>query len=91
MTLRALTIQAGSNIIPKHITVPGECCPFGSDSSLNLLVLVVASGAVSLPQVDVACDVLDLRAVDVSFSIINLCLQPFHFLTMVFTFIRYIL
>ena len=49
MTLRVLTIQARSNITPKNITVPGECCPSGSDSSLNLLVLVVASGAVSLP------------------------------------------
>ena len=72
MTLRALTIQAGSNITPKHITVPGECCPFGSDSSLNLLVLVVASGAVSLPQVDVACDVLDLGRFPSSTFVFNL-------------------
>ena len=41
----------------KHVPVVplkmvGECYPSGRDSSLNLLVLVVVSGAVSLSKVD---------------------------------------
>ena len=43
----------------------GECCPSGRDSSLNLLVLVFVSGTVSLTQVGVAFNVLDLSVVDI--------------------------
>ena len=42
-----------------------KCCPFGRDSSLNLLVLVLVSGAVSLSQVDVVFNVLDLSVIDI--------------------------
>ena len=47
------------------LKVLGECCPFGHDPSLNLLVLVFVSGAVSLSQVDVAFNVLGLSVVDI--------------------------
>ena len=43
----------------------GESCPSGRDSSLNLLVLVFVSGAVTLSQVDVAFNALDLSVVDI--------------------------
>ena len=43
----------------------GECCPPGRDSSLNLLVSVFVSGAVSLSQVDVAFNILDLSVVNI--------------------------
>ena len=38
----------------------------GRNSSLNLLVLVFVSGAVSLSHVDVAFNVLDLSVVDIN-------------------------
>ena len=47
------------------------------DSSLNLLVLVFVSGAVSLSQVDVAFNVLDLSVVDIYWCVVfhhHLCL-----------------
>ena len=43
----------------------GECCLSGSNSSLNLLVLVFVSGAVSLYHVVVAFNVMDLSVVDI--------------------------
>ena len=45
--------------------VLGKCCPFGHDSSLNLLVLVFVSGAVSLSKEDVVFNVLNLSVVDI--------------------------
>ena len=45
----------------------GNCCPSGRDSSLNLLVLVFVSGAISLSHVDEAVNVLDLSVVDIIF------------------------
>ena len=55
-----LSLQACSNVTLEIVAVLGECCPSGRDSSLNLLVLVFVSGAVSLSHVDVAFNVLDL-------------------------------
>ena len=60
-----LSLQAGSNVTLEDIAVLGECCPSGRDSSLNLLVFVFGSGAVSLSQVDVPFNVLDLGVVDI--------------------------
>ena len=42
-----------------------ECGPSGRDSSLNLLVMDFVSGAVSLSQVDVAFNVLNLSVVNI--------------------------
>ena len=59
----------------------GECCPSGRDSSLNLLVLIFVSDAVSLSQVDVAFNVLDLGVVDIHWCVIlfhRLCLGLVH-------------
>ena len=50
---------------PKNVAVLGECCPPGRDSSLNLLVLAFASGAVSLSKADIAFNVVDLSVVDI--------------------------
>ena len=55
-----LSLQAGSSVTLEDVTVRGECCPSGRDSALNLLVLVVVSGAVSLSQVFVVFNVHDL-------------------------------
>ena len=60
-----MSLQACSNVTLEDVTVLGECCPFGRDSSLNLLVLVFVSDAVSLSQVDVTFNVLDLNVVDI--------------------------
>ena len=50
-----LSLQAGSSVTLEDVAVHGECCP-----SLNLLVLVIVSGSVSLSQVIVAFNVHDL-------------------------------
>ena len=60
-----LFLQARSNV-----TVFGECCPSGHDSSLNLIVLVVVAGVVSLSQVDVAFNVLYLSGVDIIYYLV---------------------
>ena len=60
-----LSLQACSDITLKNVAVLGECCPPGRDSSLNLIVLVFASDAVSLSQADVAFNVVDLSVVDI--------------------------
>ena len=49
----------------KNVAVLGECCSSGRNFSLNLLVLIFVSGGVSLSQVDVAFNVLDLSVVDI--------------------------
>ena len=51
---------ACSNVTLEDVAVLGECCPSGRDSSLNLLIVVFLSGAVSLSQVDVTFNVLGL-------------------------------
>ena len=50
--------------IDEDVTGHGECCPYGCDSSLNLLVLGFVSGSVSLSHIDVAFNILDLFVVD---------------------------
>ena len=58
-----LTLQACSNVTIEDVAVPGECCSSTRDSSWYLLVLVFVSVAVSLSQVDVTVNVLDLNIV----------------------------
>ena len=64
-TYLVLLLQACSNVTLKDVAVLGECCPPGRDSSLNLMVLVFVLGVVSLSQVDVAFNFLDLSVVDI--------------------------
>ena len=70
-----------SNVTLEDVAVPGECCPSGRDSSLNLLVLVFVSGALSLTQVDVAFNVPDLGVVDIYWCVVfhyHICLRLVH-------------
>ena len=60
-----MSLRACANVTFEYVAVLGEYCPSGSDSPLNLLVLVVFSGAVSLSLVGVAFNVLDLSVVDI--------------------------
>ena len=53
-----------SHATHEDVAVLGECSSCGRDSSLNRLVLVYVSGAVSLSCVDVAFNILDLGVVD---------------------------
>ena len=46
-------LQACSNVTFEDVALLGECCPSGRGISLNILVLVIVSGAVSLYQVGV--------------------------------------
>ena len=55
-----LSLHACSNVTLEGVAVLGECCPSGRDSSLKLLVFDFIAGALSLSQVDVAFNVLDL-------------------------------
>ena len=50
----------------------------GRDFSLNLLVFVFDSGAISLSQADVAFTVLNLSVVDIYCFHHHLCLRPVH-------------
>ena len=73
-----MSLQACSNVTLEDVTVLGECGPSSHDSSLELLVLVFVSGAVSLSQVDVAFNVLNLSVVDIYWCIsfhYHLCLR----------------
>ena len=60
-----LSLQTCSNVTLEDVALLGECCP-----SLNLLVLVFVSGTVSLSQVDVAFNVLDLTVVDIYWCVV---------------------
>ena len=60
MLWRHMSLQAYPNLTLEEVAVLGECCQPCHDSSLNLLVLVFICGAVSLFQVDVAFNILDL-------------------------------
>ena len=60
-----LSFQACSNVTIEDVVVLGECCPCSRDSSLNLLVLVFVSVAVSLSQADLSFNVFDLSVVDI--------------------------
>ena len=55
-----MSLLACSSVTLEYVAVLDDCCPPGRDSSLNFLVLVFVSGAVSLSQVNVAVNVLDL-------------------------------
>ena len=63
-----LSLQVCPCITLENIAVLGECFPSGRESSLNLIVFVFASGAVSLSQIDVGFNVLDLGIVVFSSS-----------------------
>ena len=74
-----MPLQAGSTVTLEYVAVLGECCPPGRDSSFNLIALNFVSGAVSLSQVDVAFNVLDLSVVDIYWYVgyhHHLCLRP---------------
>ena len=74
----------------EDVAILGECCPSGHGSSLDLIVLVFVSGAVSLSHVDVAFNVLYLSFVDIYWCVIflhHLCLRLVNLQTMIFTFI----
>ena len=60
-----VSLEACSNVTFEDVAVLGKCRPSGRDSSLNLLVLVFVSGAVSLSQVDAAFNVIDLSVGDI--------------------------
>ena len=60
-----LSLQACSNVTLEDVAVLVKSSPPGRDSSLNLHVLVFVSGVVSLSQVDVAFNVLDLSVIDI--------------------------
>ena len=59
-------------ITTEDVAVLGECCPSGRDSSLNLLVLVFVTDAVSLLQQVNALNfyVLDLSVVDIYWYVV---------------------
>ena len=84
-----LSLQACSNVTLEDVAVLGECCPSGRDSSLNLLLV---SGAVSLSQVDVAFNALDLSVVDIKWCVgfhHHLYLRLVHPQALLFAFISY--
>ena len=58
------------NVTLEDVAELDDCCPSGHDSSLDHLVWVFVSGAVSLSQVDVAFNVLHLRVVDIYLCIV---------------------
>ena len=85
-----VSLQACSNVILEDVAVLGECCPCGRDSSMNLLVLVLFSGAVSLSQKGVGFNVLDLSVADIYWCFgfhHHLCFSLVHLQTLVFIFI----
>ena len=61
-----MSLQACSNVTLEDVEVLGECCP----SSLNLLVLVIVSGALSLSHVGVAVGILDISVVDIYWCVV---------------------
>ena len=73
-----MSLQACSNVTLEDVAVLGECCPFGCDSSLKLLILFFVSAAVSLSQVNVAFNVLNLSVVDIYWCVISNPDFPFH-------------
>jgi len=60
-----LTLHIGSIRTLEDVGVLGECCPPGRDSSLNVLILILVVGDVSLNQIDVDFNVLHLSGVDI--------------------------
>ena len=51
-------VSSSRSVTLEDVQVLGECCQSGRDYSLNFLVLVYVSRAISLSQVDVAFSVL---------------------------------
>ena len=85
-----VSLQAYPNAMLEDLAVLGECSPPDRDSSLNLLVLVFGSGAVSLSQADVAFNVLDPSVVEIYWRVVfyhHLSLRLVHLQTLIFTFI----
>ena len=81
--------HAFSVVTLEDFAVHGECCPPGRDSSLNIFVFVFVSGAISLSQVDVAFNVLDLSVVDIYWRVVfryHLYLRFVHLHSLIFTF-----
>ena len=68
MSCTLVHLQVCPNVAHEDAAVLVECCPFGRDSSLNLLVLVFFSGAICLFQVDVAFN--DLSVGDIYWCVI---------------------
>ena len=64
-----ISLQTCSNVTLEDVAVLGEYCPSGRDSSLNLIVLIVVSGAVSLSQVDIAFNILHLSDIGIYWSV----------------------
>ena len=74
-----MSLQACASVTLDDVVVLGESCQSGRDTSLNLLVLVYVSGAVSQSQADEAY-----------WYVVNhyhQCLRIFHLQTLIFTFI----
>ena len=65
-----LSLQVYPRVSLEEVAVQDKCCPPGRDSILNFLILVFVSGAVSLSQVDVALNVLDLGVVDIYWCVV---------------------
>ena len=83
-----MSLQACSNVSLEDIALLGECCPSDRDSSLNLIVVVVVSGAVFLSQVDVAFNVFNRSVVDIYWGVV-LC--RVYIIDIIYTYIFYIL
>ena len=86
-----LFLHACYNVTLEDVAVLGDSFPSDRDPSLNLLVLVFVSGAISLSQVDVAFNVLNLSVVDIYCRVVfhhHLRLRLFHLQTLSFIFIR---
>ena len=84
-------LQACPNINLEYVAVLDECCPSGGlDISLKLLVLDVFFDGVSLPQVDVGFNVLDVGVVDIYWLVFfhhHICLRLIHLHSLIFSFI----
>ena len=70
MSCTLVHLQSCPNVIHEDAAVLVECCPFGRDSSLNLLALVFVSGAMSLFQVYMAFNVPHLNVGDIYWCVI---------------------
>ena len=71
----------------EDVMVLGECCLSGRDS-VNLPVLVFVYGVVSLSQIDVPFNVLNLNVVDIHWIGSSSPLSStFHLQMLIFTFI----
>ena len=60
-----MSFHACPNVTIEDVAMLSQCYPSGHDSSLNLIVLFFVPGTVSMSQIDVAFNVLDLGVVDI--------------------------